>query len=131
MILVLACLGIGLISYGQQDERVSSLSFVEVLNENKVEAIYYFQNNWEVLRKMAIEKEYISSYEFLEITPNEEAPYDFILITTYSNVKQYALREEHFTELIEEKGELKLMNDKNPGEFRKTLYSLNLVKHLF
>ena len=52
-----------------------------------------------------------------------------MLVTTYQNKKQYELREDHFQELIKEKGPLKLLNDKKPAEFRNSLFSKDKVKH--
>ena len=115
--------------YGQQEDRISTIDFVQVLNDNKEEVIYYYQNNWRVLREMAIKKGYIHSFQLLE-TPIDGEPFQFMLITTYKNEEQYDLREDHFAELIEERGALKLLNNKKPGEFRKILFSKEMVKHL-
>ncbi|WP_347173666.1 hypothetical protein [Polaribacter uvawellassae] len=71
---------------------------------------------------MAIKKSYIDSYQLLETTPNKEAPFSFMLITTYKNKTQFEAREKHFDELIKEKGKLELLNNKKPGEFRKTIF---------
>ncbi|MEM6380879.1 MAG: hypothetical protein AAF705_22090, partial [Bacteroidota bacterium] len=60
---------------------------------------------------------------------NEDQPFEFILITTYANNEQYELREDHFQELIKEKGALDLMNEKQPGDFRKTLFNREMVRH--
>lgn len=129
-IVLFFALSINSFTYGQKDERISTIDFVQILNENKAEAIYYYQNNWKILRDMALEKEYIHSYQLLEVPVSENAPFQLMLITTYRDQKQYELREDHFSELIEEKGELKLLNDKKPGEFRKTLFSKEMVRHL-
>ena len=104
-------------------ERISTIEFVEVLNNNKEEAIYYYKNNWEELRKKAIKRKYIEDYELLETEPTEDMPVSFILITTYSNHDQFAKREEHFRELMQEGTGLKLLNEKKPGDFRKTIFS--------
>jgi hypothetical protein len=102
---------------------------VQVLNENKAEAVYYYQHNWKVLRNMALENDYIHSFQILETPFTEEQPFELMLITTYSNKKQYDLREDHFRTLIQEIGELKLLNEKKPAEFRKTLFSKENVRH--
>ncbi len=114
--------------FGQQDDRISTMDFVQVLNDNKQEALYYYQNNWKILREMALSEKYIDSYQLLETTPSEEAPFTFMLITTYANEGQYSQREENFAKLIEQRGPLKLLNEKQPAEFRKTSFG-KLVKH--
>lgn len=34
-----------------QDQKISTVDFVQVLNDNKEEAIFYYENNWLGLRK--------------------------------------------------------------------------------
>lgn len=128
-ILFLIVLGINFIAYGQQDDRISTIDYVQILNGNKAEAVYYYQNNWRALRKMALENDYIDSYQILETPFTEEEPFQLMLITTYANKEQYDLREDHFGELIKEIGALKLLNEKKPGDFRKTLFSKEKVRH--
>ena len=107
----------------QENTKISTIDFVQIINNNKKEAIYYYQNNWEVLRKMAVKKDYIRSYQLLKTIPTKEAPFSFMLITTYKNKMQFDKREKYFEELIKEKGSLELLNAKKPGDFRKTLFS--------
>ncbi|WP_232623088.1 hypothetical protein [Pareuzebyella sediminis] len=115
----------------QKDERVTSIEFVQVLNDNEEEAIYYFQNNWKALREMALERGFIDSFQVLEAPANigEEESFQLMLFTTYANKAQYALREKRFQELIREKGTLELLNDKKPEEFRKSLFTKEMVRH--
>ena len=58
--------------FSQQDTKISTIDFVKILNNNKKEIVYYYENNWEVLRKMAIKKNYIDSYQFLETKPTKD-----------------------------------------------------------
>ena len=109
---------------------ISSIDFVQILEGNEQEAKYYYENNWKVLRDKAIRSGYIHSYDFLLTPRSEEAPFDIILITTYSDNEQYALREENFTLLIEERGDLRLLNEKEPGEFRKVIFGKDDVRHI-
>ncbi len=118
------------LSFGQKDHKISTIETVEVLNNNKAEALYYFKNNWKVLRDEAIKKGYIHSYSLLETTYSEETPFHIILITTYSNKEQYEKREIHFKELIDNHSSLKLLNDKKPSEFRKSRFSADPAKHI-
>ena len=115
--------------YAQTKAKQSSIDFVTVLNNNHAETLYYYQNNWKALREAAIKKDYIESYELLEIEPNETTPYSFILITTYANQNQYDNRETHFEELIQASGGLKLLNEKTPNDFRKVIHGQDKVKH--
>ena len=116
---VLICLNSSL---AQNSDKVISIDFVQILNGNKAEAVYYYKNNWQWLREKAIEKNYIDSYELLESKPTEEAPFEIVLMTIYSDKEQFEKSEEHFEELIELKGPLRLLNDKEPKQFRKVLF---------
>ena len=62
-------------SHGQHDDKLSTIDFVQIINNNREEATYYFQNNWMVLRKMAIKKGYIHSYQILEVKISEGEPF--------------------------------------------------------
>lgn len=113
----------------QSNKEISSLDFVQILNDNKAEAVYYYQRNWQALRKKAVKKGYIQSYSLLEVEPSEDQPYHLILITTYPNYEKWEEREENFAKLIEQQGELQLLNSKKPEEFRKLLFSKDGQHH--
>jgi len=126
LLLCLLCLATQ--GFSQTDSSISTVSFVQIQDDHRAETFFYFENNWKVLRLMALKKDYIKSFQFLETPYSEDAPFHIILITTYQDSTQYNLREDHFTELIETKGPLKLLNDLKPGDFRKTLYSKEHVR---
>ena len=123
--LIISSLGIA-----QENTKLSTMDFVQVQNNNNAEAKFYYQNNWQILRERAVREGYIDSYQLLETEPTEDAPFHFVLITTYKDTKQFEKREENFSELIKEKGELRLLNAKQPGDFRKTMFNKNAAKHL-
>lgn len=106
----------------QKNTKISTIDFVQILNNNKKEVVFYYENNWEILRKMAIKKNYIDSYQLLETSATKNAPFSFMLITTYKDKKQFEKREKHFEELIKKKGKLRLLNEKKPNDFRKTIF---------
>ncbi|GAA4897626.1 hypothetical protein GCM10023311_22990 [Flaviramulus aquimarinus] len=112
-----------------QTDRISTIDYIEVLNGNKTEALFYYQNNWKQLRIQALEQGYIKSYQLLESVVTKETPYNFILITTYKNKAQFDNSEVNFQKLIDAGSGLKLINDKKPGEFRKVIMHNNAVKH--
>ncbi|WP_142783634.1 hypothetical protein [Changchengzhania lutea] len=105
------------------------IDYVQVLNDNNAEALFYYQNNWQALRIQAVEKGYISGYQLLETIPNETSPFSFILITTYKNQDQYNASEDNFQQLIESSDGLKLLNSKKPTDFRKVVMHNDMVKH--
>ena len=126
IIICLLCLN----SYDQSNEKITTIETVKILNNNEAEAIYYFQNNWKVLRRMAKEKGYIDSFQLLQTDYSDETPFHLVLVTTYTNLSQFEKREENFGELIALKGGLKLLNDKQPAEFRKSVFAVKQAKHL-
>lgn len=111
------------LAQAQENHQISTMDFVQVLNGNKAEALFYYENNWKVLRDQALKKDYIASYQLLETPISENEPFELILITTYANQKEYELAEARFETLIADKGPLQLMNSKKPGEFRKVLFN--------
>lgn len=117
------------VTFGQTNEKITTIETVEILNDNVDEAIYYFQNNWKQLRINAVEKGYIKSFQLLKTSYGEKTPFHLLLITTYTDKAQYDKREVHFQELIKEKGGLKLLNDKEPSEFRKSVFAVEGAKH--
>ncbi|MFK7749726.1 MAG: hypothetical protein AB8B65_15115 [Kordia sp.] len=116
-------------SFAQKSERISTVDFVQIVDGNRSEAMFYYQYNWKVLRLMALEKKYITSFEIMETPYSEEAPFHLMLITTYKDKAQYEQREKHFQELIKLNGEPQLLNDKKPAEFRKNLFHKENVTH--
>jgi len=118
------------LSYSQSNEKITTIETVEILNDNADEAIYYFENNWKKLRETAVKKGYIHSFQLLKTAYSEEAPFHIVLITTFANQKQFDDRETHFTELIKASGGLKLLNEKTPAEFRKSVFAVSGAKHL-
>lgn len=130
-LLITLIMGLGFSAFAQDDPRISTMDFVQILDGNRAETIYYYTHNWKVLRDQAMEKGYIHSFQLLEVPRNESEPFDIILITTYADQGQYEKREENFGELIEARGGRRLMNDKQPADFRKIIFNREDVHHIF
>ncbi|WP_250434362.1 hypothetical protein [Hanstruepera flava] len=128
-VLICFALGLSMTGFAQNDTKLSSVDFVAVLNNNHAETLYYYENNWKALREAALTNGYIASYQLLEIEPSEVTPYTFILITTYANATQYENREAHFEALIKASGGLKLLNAKQPKDFRQVVHGQDPVKN--
>ena len=65
VILTTLFFGIYFICQAQQSDKNSTLDFVQILNNNTEEALFYYQNNWRVLREKAMSKNYIESFQML------------------------------------------------------------------
>ena len=94
---------------------------VEIIDGNRAEAMYYYRNNWAKLRERAVKKGMIKSFELVETDKGGKGP-DIYLITRFANKKQFEKVEENFRQLIDTAGGLKLLNDKKPGEFRRSMF---------
>ncbi|MEP1034985.1 hypothetical protein [Ekhidna sp.] len=114
-----------------QSSKISTIDFVQIQNDNIEEAIFYYENNWLVLRKMAVENGFIDSYEIIQVEAADDSPFHLILKTTYPDKLSFEKAEERFSALINEKGALRLLNNKQPADFRKVIFSKTDGKHLF
>ncbi len=109
------CLSAGL-SYSQ----IVIIDKVEVLNQNFEEAIFYYQNNWEEARKIALRKGYISDYSLL-INTDSSSKEQIYLITKLENETAYQELESNFEKVFKSmnRDKPKLLNEKTPAAFRK------------
>lgn len=123
LFIVLMSSTVSVLAQADSSKTITSIDFVQVIDNQFEETEYYYRNNWKVLREMAVERGYIHSFQVLQGEATEEAPFHLLLITTYADKEQYDKREEHFRALIEERGKLKLLNELKPADFRKTLFS--------
>ncbi len=105
-----------------QSDIVAVTSIVKIKNEKHAEAAFYYDNNWKVLRKQALQKGYIHSYEFIEARADEKTDFDFITITRFTDQAQYEKAEENFRVLMEPRGGPKLLNDLKPDDFREIVF---------
>lgn len=107
-------------------QQVSTIDFMKVVDGNRNELIYYYENNWKVLRDMALDRDYIVSYELLETEADSTGDFDILLITRYKDEEAYGKAEERFQGLIKEiqtDGGPKLMNNLTPLQFRDWKFS--------
>ena len=111
-------------------KKLQRFKLSKFLNNNTEEAIFYYENNWKKLREKAVERDYIHSFQLLETTFTDETQFHLMLITTYTNTSQFELREVNFGKLIEERGDLYLLNDKSPPDFRKTVFVIEAARSL-
>lgn len=117
-------------SSGQEAGNISTLDFVEILYENRDEAVYYYQNNWRVHREKALKRNVIASFQIMEVIPSEEAPFHLILITTYKDKVQYDSRKANFEDIMKDQKELNLLNEIEPKDFRKVVFNKRMASHL-
>ena len=101
---------------------VVTVDFVKVLNGNKEEAVYFYENNWKKYRAVAVEKGVIDSYKLL-VKESEKGDTDILLITVFESEEQYERREENFAPIMQGSGDsgTALLSDTLPGEFRKVI----------
>ncbi len=108
-----------------QSEVVTLFEAVKIKNKKRAEAFYFYENNWKVLREKALEKGIIHSFEFVVVKSNEKADFDIILITRYKDQAQFEKSEANFRPFLEAHGNVKLLNETKPDDFRKSVFVIN------
>lgn len=110
-------------SYAQE---ISTMDFVKTVDDNREELIFYYENNWKVLRDIALERGFIQSYELMVTMEDSSSNFDVILKTKYKNEEDFNKSEDRFQEIIAEvqkSGGVKLLNDLKPSEFRSVQFN--------
>ncbi|MEZ5345917.1 MAG: hypothetical protein R2681_10225 [Pyrinomonadaceae bacterium] len=109
-----------------QTDLITVIEAVKIKNDNRKEALYYYENNWKLLREKALEKNFIDSFEMIVTEAADDADFDIVLITRYSNKNQFDNSEVNFQRLIKEfitdKDGIRLMNALKPVDFRKSVF---------
>ena len=106
---------------GADDEgAITVVEGVAVLDGRLDEAIFYYQNNWGYFRRQALERGYIDSFDMV-VGDDRAESVDIVLITRFESAAQYDAIEARFEEIMSER-ELKLLNDVEPGDFRKNVF---------
>jgi len=108
-------------SMAQTSSSVILMDIVEVPVSKRAEAIYYFENNWELFRERALQKGLITSYRMLEVNLKDADYLELILTTEFSDETQYEKVEENFEPIMKEarpNGPVTL-NEVKPADFRK------------
>ena len=99
---------------------IVTIDFVKIVNDNDAEARYYYENNWKRHRVAAVEQGVIKSYQLL-YRSSDDGEADILLITEYASQQQYEDREKNFEAImsVTQAGGRRLLNDKQPAEFRE------------
>lgn len=98
--------------------------FVKIKEGRRIEAIYFYENNWKIYRDAAIKRGIIHSYELIEAKSEKNVDFDLILVTRYKGEEQYKNSEKNFEPLLKEirpSGPM-LKNALKPEEFRQNVF---------
>ena len=101
------------------------MDFVKIRDGKRVEALYYYENNWKMYRDVAVERGLLHSYQLISAAPDSLNNFDLILITTYKDSAQYLKSEENFQPILKElrPNGPKLLNQLKPAEFRQNVFA--------
>ncbi len=102
------------------DDAVTVIEGVAVLDDHLDEAIFYYENNWGYFRRIALERGDIASFEMI-VGDDSSENVDIVLITRFASAAQYDAIEDRFQEVMHGR-ELKLLNSLEPGAFRKNVF---------
>jgi len=102
---------------------VAVTELVKILGGNRSEAVFYFRNNWKVLREEALKRGLVESFEMQVAEPGQEGEFEIVLITRFKDRAQHAAAEDNFRKLIKElrpEGPM-LVSAMKPDEFRRSV----------
>ena len=120
LLLALGALCFGPIVNADDDDAITVVEGIAVLDGRLDEAIFYYQNNWGYFRRQALERGYIESFDMV-VGDDRAESVDIVLITRFDSAEQYDTIEDRFEEIMGER-ELQLLNDVEPGDFRKNVF---------
>lgn len=98
---------------------LKTMDYVEILEGNRKEALYFYENNWAKFRAYAAYHGYIKGFR-IQLMPDADA-YDIVLETEYADSTQLIAIEEHFSNWIKTRPSPDLLNDIKPDGFRKNV----------
>lgn len=103
---------------------ITKIDFVKIKNDQRKEALFFYENNWNKYRGIALDKGYIKSYKLLTTHADSVANFDLMLITEYADSLQERLSEERFQQIIKATNPNgpTLLNDLKPNDFRQNLF---------
>jgi hypothetical protein len=121
------------IVHAQNNPTVFAIDFVKILDSKQKETFYYYENNWNASREVALAKGYIKSYQLISTNADSAADFDLMLVTEYTDSTQYKMREERFSKIIKElnPGGPKLLNSFKPNDFRKIIFVKQAAPYTF
>ncbi|WP_299072735.1 PQQ-dependent sugar dehydrogenase [uncultured Paraglaciecola sp.] len=105
-----------------QSQTINLIEAIKVKNGHRAEALFYYQNNWRIFRESALARGYIDSYEFVEASSQQNAEFDFLLITRFANQDQQDKSEQRFDKIIAQRTGLMLLNEIEPKDFRQSVF---------
>ena len=113
-------------------QTITVMDFVQVKENRRAEAIYFYENNWKLYRDIAVKKGFILSYRLEEVVADSAGTFNLVLITEYRDSVFYQNSEANFREILASarpNGPL-LLNHLQPADFRKNLF-VKITRNLF
>ncbi|OKY25840.1 hypothetical protein [Thalassotalea sp. PP2-459] len=112
-----------LIGHSQAAQQISTIDFIKINNPYSKETLYFYENNWQVLREKAMNKGFIDSFMLIKVPATPQAPFHLMLITTYRNNEQFESREKNFSQLMSGSTGPMLLNNVPPEQFRTMIFN--------
>lgn len=130
--IIIFSLFVSSIVLGQSSNSILIFDFVKIKNDNKEEALHYYNQNWKQFRIDAKKKGFIKSYDFIDShdAVSQSDDYDFILITELEDIDQLKKIEDNFQKVMREvqPDGPSFLNDKRPSDFRESVLSFRASK---
>jgi len=120
----LLCVVFLLLSFSGYAQPITVMDFVQVKEEHRAEAFYYYEHNWKLFRDIALKKGFIVSYRLEETVADAAGEFNLILITEYKDSVFFQNSEANISGIINmvRPGGPALLNSLQPDEFRKKLF---------
>lgn len=123
---LLSCLSILTFKVMAQTNSIWVVDIVQIKNGLQKEADYYYSQNWKPARDRMLAKKFIKSYKMVSVKADSAQPAGYVLMTEFADSTSYGQSEARFQTVFKElrpDDKLKLLNDKQPGEFRQVVTS--------
>ncbi|MBC8151412.1 MAG: hypothetical protein H7Z72_00725 [Bacteroidetes bacterium] len=109
-------------AYAQQSG-VWLVDVVDIKAGKQPEALFYYENNWKVIRDRMIQRKHLKSYRMLTTATDSTGSSRLFLMTEYADSLSYRQGEERFQAVIKElyPNGSRLLNELKPADFRQII----------
>lgn len=87
-------------AYSVLGQEVSTIDIVKANANYEQEVMYFYRENWETFRKLALKEGVISGYELYKTSKDSTDHFQLILITTYEDSLQLSQSEDNFRPIM-------------------------------
>lgn len=119
-------------SFSGTSQTITVMDFVQVKENRRAEAIYFYEHNWKLYRDIALKKGFILSYRLEEVVSDSAGSFNLVLITEYRDSSYFQNSETNFREILStaRPNDPLLLNELQPADFRTSLF-VKITRNLY